>query len=359
MKEVIPGVRRMTLMFNPETAPYYPVFLREFFAGGSPLAAEVSVSPVRNEAEIEAAATAFAREPGGGLIAAPDAFINTYRALIISLAHRHRLPTLFGFRQHVRDGGLMSYGPNSVEIVRQSASYVDRILKGEKPAELPVQAAYQVRTGDQPQNGQGARPRRAADAARPRRRGDRMNKRREFITLLGGAAAAWPLTARAQQAAKVSRLGVLLLSTPQADPQMETARRALHDLGYVEGHNLSIEYRYAGGRPERLPDLAADLVRTKPDVLFALGGDVTPAAVKATHTIPIVFTSSADPVRLDSSRVSPDRAAMPPASPFCWTNSRPSGSRFSNRRPLAFRVWASCGIRITPTMNSQKPSGRL
>ena len=139
MKEVIPGVRRMTLMFNPETAPYYPVFLREFFAGGSPLAAEVSVSPVRNEAEIEAAATAFAREPGGGLIAAPDPFINTYRALIISSAHRHRLPTLFGFRQHVRDGGLMSYGPDSVEIVRQSASYVDRILKGEKPAELPVQ----------------------------------------------------------------------------------------------------------------------------------------------------------------------------------------------------------------------------
>ena len=65
MKEVIPGVRRMTLMFNPETAPYYPVFLREFFAGGSPLAAEVSVSPVRNEAEIETATTAFAREPGG------------------------------------------------------------------------------------------------------------------------------------------------------------------------------------------------------------------------------------------------------------------------------------------------------
>ena len=122
-------------------------------------------------------------------------------------------------------------------------------------------------------------------------------RRREFITLLGGAAA-WPLGARAQQAAKISRLGVLLLSTPQADPQMETTRRAMRDLGYVEGHNLSIEYRYAGGRPERLPDLAADLVRTKPDVLFALGGDVTPAAVKATHTIPIVFTSSADPVRL-------------------------------------------------------------
>jgi ABC-type uncharacterized transport system substrate-binding protein len=123
-------------------------------------------------------------------------------------------------------------------------------------------------------------------------------RRRELLSLLAGAAAAWPLAARAQQAARLSRLGVLLLSTPQADPQMETARRALRDLGYVEGQNLAIEYRYAEGRPERLPDLAADLVRMKPDVVFSLGGDVTPAAVKATQTIPIVFTSSADPVQL-------------------------------------------------------------
>jgi len=139
MKEVVPGVRRMTLMFNSETAPYYPVFLREFGASGSSLASQVSASPVRNEAEIETAAAALAREPGGGLIAAPDPFINTHRALIISLARQHGLPTLFAFRQHVIDGGLMSYGPDSVEIVRRSASYVDRILRGEKPGELPVQ----------------------------------------------------------------------------------------------------------------------------------------------------------------------------------------------------------------------------
>jgi putative tryptophan/tyrosine transport system substrate-binding protein len=123
-------------------------------------------------------------------------------------------------------------------------------------------------------------------------------RRRQFIKLLGGAAVAWPVAARAQQVARIPRLGVLLLSTPEADPQMETARRALRDLGYLEGHTLAIEYRYAEGRPERLPDLAADLVRMRPDVVFALGGDVTPAAVKTTQTIPIVFTSSADPVRL-------------------------------------------------------------
>jgi putative tryptophan/tyrosine transport system substrate-binding protein len=123
-------------------------------------------------------------------------------------------------------------------------------------------------------------------------------RRRELITLLGGAAASWPLAAVAQQPVRNPRLGALLFSTPQNEQSMEVARRGLRDLGYVEGQNLAIEYRYAEGRPERLPDLAADLVRTKPDVLFAIGGDVTPAAVKATQTIPIVFTSSADPVQL-------------------------------------------------------------
>ena len=123
-------------------------------------------------------------------------------------------------------------------------------------------------------------------------------KRREFITLLGGAAVAWPLAARAQQPAKASRLGVLLYSTPQADPQMETVRRGLGELGYVEGQNLVISYHYAEGKPERLADLAAALVREKPDLLLALGGDVAPYAVKATSTIPIVFLSSADPVQL-------------------------------------------------------------
>jgi putative tryptophan/tyrosine transport system substrate-binding protein len=140
LKEIAPGVRRATLLFDPDTSPYYPVFLREFGAGPTSLAVELSASPVRDEAQIEATITAFASESAGGLIVAPDAFINTRRRLVMGLVERHRLPAIYGFRQFVTEGGLISYGPDSIDIVRRSASYVDRILKGEKPADLPVQA---------------------------------------------------------------------------------------------------------------------------------------------------------------------------------------------------------------------------
>ena len=139
LKEFAPGVKRIALAFNPDTAPYYSLFLSELGAA-RPLSVELSPMPVHDEAEIEAAVTAFVREPGGGLIVAPDPFINTRRWLIMALAHRHRLPAIYGFRQYVTEGAPISYGANTADIVRRSAAYVDRILKGEKPADLPVQA---------------------------------------------------------------------------------------------------------------------------------------------------------------------------------------------------------------------------
>jgi putative ABC transport system substrate-binding protein len=119
-------------------------------------------------------------------------------------------------------------------------------------------------------------------------------RRREFITLLGGAAA-WPLAAHAQRTA---RLGVLLYSNPSADQQTRVVLRGLADLGYVEGRHISLTYRYAEGNLARLPELAAELVRLTPDAILAVGGDVAPIAKKATATIPTVFISSADPVLL-------------------------------------------------------------
>src|SRR6516164_5533260 len=131
LKEIAPSVRRVALMFNPQTAPYYPVYLRELGVAASSLAAEVLETPVRDEAEIEGVATALAREPGGGLIVTPEPFINTHRGVVMGSAERHRLPAIYGFRQYVTEGALMSYGPDTVDIYRHSASYVDRILRGE------------------------------------------------------------------------------------------------------------------------------------------------------------------------------------------------------------------------------------
>jgi len=140
LKEMAPSVRRAALMFNPETVPYYPVWLRELKAPPQPLAAELVAAPVHDEAEIDAAVVALAREPDGGLVCVPDPFITGHRGLIMTLAKRHRVPAVYQSRQFAAEGGLMSYGPNTYDIFRRLASYVDRILRGEKPADLPVQA---------------------------------------------------------------------------------------------------------------------------------------------------------------------------------------------------------------------------
>jgi ABC-type uncharacterized transport system substrate-binding protein len=121
-------------------------------------------------------------------------------------------------------------------------------------------------------------------------------RRREFITLAGGAAV-WPFATLAQPKS-IPRLGVLLYSNPQSDPQMAAIRRGLSDLGYVEGRNIVIEYRYAEGRLERLPILAGQLVGLQPNVILAVGGDVAPTAKKVDEKIPLVFVSSADPEQL-------------------------------------------------------------
>ena len=139
LKEAAPGVSRAELMFNPDTSPHYYVYLRSFEAVPRSIAIEVTAAPVRDTAEVERALAKLARDPGGGLIVPPDAFTAVHHQLFIRLAQRHRLPTIYAFRTYVALGALMSYGPDPYDIFRRSASYVDRILKGEKPADLPVQ----------------------------------------------------------------------------------------------------------------------------------------------------------------------------------------------------------------------------
>jgi len=121
-------------------------------------------------------------------------------------------------------------------------------------------------------------------------------KRRGFLALIGGAAAAWPLAVRAQQPAKVPRIGFLFYGSPDPAPELDSFRQGLRELGYVEGQSIVIEYRFARGRVEQLPALAVELVALKPDVIVTPGTPASVAAKQATTTIPIVFAGVADAV---------------------------------------------------------------
>src|SRR6516162_9597140 len=113
-----------------------PAFVR---GHATSIAADVTAAPVRDTTEVEEAFAKLGREPGGGLIVPPDAFTTVHQHLLIRLAQQHRVPAVYGFRAYVAQGALISYGPEPYDLFRRSASYVDRILKGAKPADLPVQ----------------------------------------------------------------------------------------------------------------------------------------------------------------------------------------------------------------------------
>ena len=136
LKEIAPGVTRAVAIFNPET--HSGQYWQSMEAAAPSLAVQFNRAPARDAAGIESAVADLAREPNGGVLVMPDAFTLAHRELIVALTARHRLPAIYPFRAFT--GGLLSYGIDQVEIYRQAASYVDRILKGEKPGELPVQA---------------------------------------------------------------------------------------------------------------------------------------------------------------------------------------------------------------------------
>jgi putative ABC transport system substrate-binding protein len=140
LKEVAPLLARVAVIFNPETGPFSPLFLRAVETAAPSFAVKPIATPVHDAADIERAISAFAHDLNGGLIVLPSAFVAVHRQLIFEQAAQHRLPAVYGFRYFAADGGLMSYGVDVRDLFRRSAAYVDRILKGAKPGELPVQA---------------------------------------------------------------------------------------------------------------------------------------------------------------------------------------------------------------------------
>jgi putative ABC transport system substrate-binding protein len=138
LSEIAPGLKRAAIMFNPDTVPV-SAYMPSLEAGARSLKVDPIFAPAHDEVEIEKAIVDLRREPGGGLVVIPGPFTFTHRAQIILAAARNNVPAVYAYSYYARDGGLLSYGPDPVDDFRRAATYVDRILRGEKPGDLPVQ----------------------------------------------------------------------------------------------------------------------------------------------------------------------------------------------------------------------------
>jgi putative ABC transport system substrate-binding protein len=139
LSEIAPGLRRAAIMFNPDTAPA-ATYMASLETVARSLKIGLIIAPVHSDGEIETAIIALGREPGGGgLVVMPDGFMEVHRAPIISAAAQNKVPAVYPVSWYIRDGGLLSYGPNLLDPFRRAATYVDRILRGAKPGDLPVQ----------------------------------------------------------------------------------------------------------------------------------------------------------------------------------------------------------------------------
>src|SRR6516225_4663720 len=138
LSEIAPGLKRAAIMFNPDTVTA-SAFVPSFETAARSLKVEPIIAPLHSDVEIETAIIALGREPGGGLVDMPDVFMEVHRAPIILAATRNNVPAVDGLSEFARDGGLLSYAVDRVDIFRRAATYVDRILRGEKPGDLPVQ----------------------------------------------------------------------------------------------------------------------------------------------------------------------------------------------------------------------------
>ena len=139
LKEVAPRVTRVAVIFNPDIAPSVPLYIRAIEAAAPTFGMTMALDPVHDDAGIEEAVAILAREPGGSVICPIDSFTFTHRDVIIAAAVRHRLPLIGGTPEFPRAGGLMTYWPDAADELAKAASYIDRILRGANPADLPVQ----------------------------------------------------------------------------------------------------------------------------------------------------------------------------------------------------------------------------
>jgi ABC-type uncharacterized transport system substrate-binding protein len=140
LKQIAPSTTRVAVMFNPDTYPFYEIHLKSFEGVARQLSLDLFTAPARSAAEIDDAIAKLGQRPGSALLVTPDPFLLVHRDAAIKAAAQYRVPASYSYRQNVKEGGLTSYGADATDIFGRSASYIDRILKGTAPADLPAQA---------------------------------------------------------------------------------------------------------------------------------------------------------------------------------------------------------------------------
>jgi putative tryptophan/tyrosine transport system substrate-binding protein len=295
LHEMVPKATRVAVLLNPANAPVAEPTLREVQEAARVIGLQIHVLNASTSREIDAAFAALERERPDALFAANDSLFTSRRVQIATLAARSRIAAAYGPREFVEVGGLMSYGTNSADRWRQTGVYTGNILNGAKPADLPVlqptkfEFVINLRTARRSASLPG-------NAVGHRRRGDRMIKRRQFIAGIGSAAV-WPLATRAQQPA-MPVVGFLATGSPDMFAYLVRAfRQGLSETGFVEGRNVAIEYSWANEQLDRLPAMAANLVRRQVTVIVTSGQQAAQAAKAATTTIPVVFQIGSNPVQ--------------------------------------------------------------
>ena len=293
MHDLVPKAVRIAVLVNPANSPTTEATLRDIPEAARALGLQIQVLHASTSREIETAFATLVRDRADALFVAPDGFFTSRRVQFATLAARHAIPAAYSNRSYPEVGGLMSYGTDTLDYYRQVGVYTGQILKGAKPAEMPVLQSTKWEFVINMQTARALGLEVPNSSAIARRRGDRM-RRREFITLLGGRRRLAAGGARAAAGADAAHWCIHDFAADDAEGQARLGHscRGCNNLAGPSGSNVQIDVRWSAGDPERGRRDAAELVALAPDVILATGGATVGPLLQATRTVPIVFMLS-------------------------------------------------------------------
>ena len=283
LKEVVPKVSRVAFLWNPDN-PGTAINFESVQAGARTLGVEVQSIKVSSPTELESALAAMMREHPDAFMMTADPMHLLHAALIIDFVNKRRLPAMYQVKESAVAGGLMSYGPYRPDLFLRAATFVDKILKGAKPGDLPIEEPRQVRAGHQPQDREGPRPDDPAIAPAAGGSGDRVMDRRAFIAGIAVGLLAAPLAAEAQPAAKVARIGFLGRDVRSDRPPLRRRRsgKGCATSARLRVGTLSSTTDMAEGGSTGCPTSRPSWSGSRSDVIVT-GGDPRRLAAQARH----------------------------------------------------------------------------